>query len=354
MKTVFRNKADELEGEEFTIGKVVELSRTEYDYFSTHLTDDYTFIEEYADNMGRDKNGVRNCLLVLCEGEDDGVLVNLQGCSYAMFSAVLPNARQIDAFQKYPLLKQFMDVMADTVEHYTKQAIDLQKKGEYRLKVANVMDYAGKNLFDEGLFFVLMAGREEIESIDDDTEGYDIKVKEESIKAEEQTLRKLTQEEVDRTCQEHIRWFRGGIGKQADFSGCLLENVTISEDLPNAILDNAKFVNVSFENKSICFSSFKDAKFFNCNFKGVDSTFANYPKAKFYGCDISGGLFADADLSSANFVGGKAHEVDFVGSCIDRTTFENWDYDTVNFLGAYDDRENWEKARRGMKMEEPQ
>ncbi len=349
MKTVFSNKVDIAKGEEFTIGKVVELSQTEYEHFSTNLLDEYPFIEEYADKMERDEKGVRNCLLVLCEGEDDGILVNSQGEANARYSARLPKARQIAVCQKYPLLKQFMETMADTVEHYTHQAIDLQKEGEYRLEAAKVMDYAGQNLFHEGLFFALMAEREEIESMDEDTEGYDIKVK-----AEEQTLRRLTQEEVDRMCREHIQWFRGGIGRQADFSGCLLENVAVTEDLPNAILDNAKLVNVSFENKSICFSSFKNAKFFNCNFKKVDSTFANYRHAKFYGCDISGGLFEDADLSSATFVGGKAHEVDFVGSCIDKATFEDWDYDTVNFLGVYDDRARWEQARRGMKMEEPQ
>lgn len=44
MKTVFNNKVDIAKGEEFTIGKVVELSQTEYEHFSMNLLDEYAFI----------------------------------------------------------------------------------------------------------------------------------------------------------------------------------------------------------------------------------------------------------------------------------------------------------------------
>lgn len=58
-----------------------------------HLFDNQEFIKEHRDLMYQDRDGVSHCLLVLGEGEEDGILVESEGSLYARYSALLPNAR---------------------------------------------------------------------------------------------------------------------------------------------------------------------------------------------------------------------------------------------------------------------
>ena len=58
------------------------------------MLNDYDFIADYA-NETYDDGERKHCLLVLGEGEDDGILVCSEGSFYARYSAYLPKARQI-------------------------------------------------------------------------------------------------------------------------------------------------------------------------------------------------------------------------------------------------------------------
>ena len=81
------------------IEEVVELPAHDFSAFSHHLTDDYPFIHKMAARLTCDSRGVHHCLLVLCEGQDDGILVKSEGYDYARYHSYLSNARQnpIDA-----------------------------------------------------------------------------------------------------------------------------------------------------------------------------------------------------------------------------------------------------------------
>lgn len=92
--TQMQRKEPEIEVDECKIEDVVELSNAEYHYFRCRLLNNYDFIAENVDKMYNDDEGVCHCLLVLGEGENDGILVESEGSHYARYSAFLPNARE--------------------------------------------------------------------------------------------------------------------------------------------------------------------------------------------------------------------------------------------------------------------
>lgn len=75
------------------IEAVTELDREQFFTFRNHMVSDYDFIHEHLDYMYQDRDGISHCLLVLGEGEEDGILVESEGSDYARYSALLPNAR---------------------------------------------------------------------------------------------------------------------------------------------------------------------------------------------------------------------------------------------------------------------
>ena len=86
-------KEAELRTDDCKIEAVVTLSEDGFDSFRHRLLSDYDFIAEHRDYMYQDRNGVSHCLLVLGEGQTDGILVEAEGSTYARYSALLPNGR---------------------------------------------------------------------------------------------------------------------------------------------------------------------------------------------------------------------------------------------------------------------
>lgn len=92
-------KEPELCVDQCKIEEVVELDPVAFYQFRGQLLRDRDFIQENKDLMYQDREGVNHCLLVLGEGEKDGILVESEGSAYARYSALLPNAR--DFMQKH-------------------------------------------------------------------------------------------------------------------------------------------------------------------------------------------------------------------------------------------------------------
>ena len=86
-------KESSIEIDKCKVETIVELSYSEFQDFKNHLFDNRPFIEDNIDYMYRDNEGINHCLLVLGEGEEDGILVESEGYSYARYTALLPNAR---------------------------------------------------------------------------------------------------------------------------------------------------------------------------------------------------------------------------------------------------------------------
>lgn len=86
-------KEPSIEVDKCKVEAIVELSYGKFLDFKYHLLNNHQFIDDNIDFMYCDNEGINHCLLVLGEGEEDGILVESEGSSYARYSALLPNAR---------------------------------------------------------------------------------------------------------------------------------------------------------------------------------------------------------------------------------------------------------------------
>ena len=93
-KARFERKASAPQVTDADIVGVVTLNQEQFAWFSERLLDDYDFIADYA-NETYDDGERKHCLLVLCEGDDDGILICSEGSAYARYSSYLPKARKI-------------------------------------------------------------------------------------------------------------------------------------------------------------------------------------------------------------------------------------------------------------------
>ena len=73
----------------FTIEATVTLSASQFDHFKKNLLRDYSFIEEHAERMYQDNDGVMHCIFVTAEESPYGILVESEGYNYARYSAYL-------------------------------------------------------------------------------------------------------------------------------------------------------------------------------------------------------------------------------------------------------------------------
>lgn len=94
IKTRFERKEPELTLQDAEIVAVEELDKELFDRFCSNLLLDYDFIVTHAKFLYDDGRRT-HALLVLCEGEEDGILVNSECSFYARYSAYLPHARLI-------------------------------------------------------------------------------------------------------------------------------------------------------------------------------------------------------------------------------------------------------------------
>ena len=109
----FNRKDSKIENDTCIIADIVELDEAEYQKFSNNLLQDFDFIGQRKDLMYQDDDG-RHCLLVLGKEQNDGVLVESEGYSYARYSASLPNARDFVKAQ----IKQLADyIVSEGTEH---------------------------------------------------------------------------------------------------------------------------------------------------------------------------------------------------------------------------------------------
>lgn len=98
VNAAFQGKQLSLEETPCEIGKVVTLSDKEFDFFKKHLLYDYDFIRNCKNQMGV-RDGVRNCILVMGESSEEGILVDSSGYDYARYTASFLGARSYLAMQ---------------------------------------------------------------------------------------------------------------------------------------------------------------------------------------------------------------------------------------------------------------
>ena len=92
LKAVFERKPAELGLREFEVVKTIRLSAEMFQDVLEKPGREYDFIQENAERMDIDREGVYRCLLLTGEGRRDGLLVQLEGAAYCRYTSYVPDA----------------------------------------------------------------------------------------------------------------------------------------------------------------------------------------------------------------------------------------------------------------------
>lgn len=356
LKAIFQRKDPEIETENCEVSKVIELPQRDFDHFLSHLLDEYDFLVENRDVMGFGQDGTRHCLLVLCEGGKDGVLVDAQGSSYARYSSFLPNARQQMMLGQYESLNDFATHMYKLTEDVVQKAITHEKDGVFCLQASDLPDPTFDLLFDYELLGEMLSERPEFGAVEKMSSEIFLAVEPEYRldKVDESKYRELYPEEVDVMLAKHMLYLRDAGGEQADFSNCLLRNM----DLPhavfnNAIIDNALFIDCNLSEADMNFVSAHQAHFLRCDLTHIYGDEAVFTSAKFDRCDMRSGLTTHANYTGAKFSACNVERLLLQGCCLADTVWCDTDNSVANTLGASDSVDEWngDAPSDNMKME---
>lgn len=89
-----KRKEPEIKVSHCSIMDIVEISESEYASLYQGMLVDKDYIAERKGLMQYDyQNGVECCILILGEGQSDGILVQSEGYNYARYAAFIPHAR---------------------------------------------------------------------------------------------------------------------------------------------------------------------------------------------------------------------------------------------------------------------
>ena len=103
LNAIFQGKQPAMEEAPCEVCKVICLTDKEYAFFKKHLMYEYDFLRKNADGMGF-RNGIRQCVLVMGETSEDGVLVDSSGYGYARYTAPFLGARSYMTWREQNLL----------------------------------------------------------------------------------------------------------------------------------------------------------------------------------------------------------------------------------------------------------
>lgn len=102
---------------------MIELPQAVFHKFKNNLLDDkFEFIKFHVQDLYATEEGVIKGMLVLCEGEDDGILVSAYRRSRIWQSALLPGARMWMIMNRYPSLRNLCLEMDKVVNKYAFRA----------------------------------------------------------------------------------------------------------------------------------------------------------------------------------------------------------------------------------------
>ena len=350
MKTEFSRIPLDKRTQEFKIEDVVKLSTADFEKFCNALNEDYDFISKNANKYRVDENGLAHCLLVVGEGQEDGILIISEGYSYPRHTAYLPYAKTIAQMEKYPSLAQFDKNMIEAVDEQVEKALRYQKQGKYSFPEHELYD---KEPFDMGVFISMLTERPEINMAGQDDDIIRIVVAPKFAYEEDNShLKEITQKEFELMYAKHLLWLNNGCGEQANFSNCLLRNMEMSNRwLENAIFDGAKIEDSSLNGANCNNSSFKGTQIIKSDCLELTATGADFSGAKISNCDLT-----RADLSASNLTKAAFWDCDFYDtvlreSCLEKTKFHRTDVGDGDTTDCVYDEQEWESGKHGLTME---
>lgn len=325
IKANLERKPSTLETEPCNIVGVEQVSLEEFLALKNKPLDDYPFIQKWAAAMGTGETGEHHCLLVLNDENDDGIVVNSSGYSYARYAAFVPGAKNTYLMELYPDLRDAVHELVALVEAYSNMAVERQCDGAFQQDFNEIESHpAFQNSVDE-LFVKMISTRPEISFTEYDGATYYFEIAPEyRIEEEPSTCRVLSQEEVDIMCAKHVLYLHDSGGEQANFSGCLLKNIDLHDrQLNGANFDGAELVGCNMQGMELCFGTLNGAAINNCNCSFMTAEEAQLCGCKVRNCSLFGSVFTHSDFSNAVFRDCNFCDASIRFSCLEGTDFGN-------------------------------
>lgn len=173
VRAVAQWRESEILAPPWEIVHTVELPPGEFRKFKEDLLQAQPFIMEHANDLYVDNSGLTHGMLVLCEGIDDGILVNSEGFAYARYAAYLSGARTLSLMNRYPSLHDFCVGMDSLVEKYVQQALAGQEDGGFTLFYSDLDAEVERRVYDEDmvnfdrqLFLDMLSERPEFDEVE--------------------------------------------------------------------------------------------------------------------------------------------------------------------------------------------
>ena len=349
IKTELELKRANFRTQSCRIDKVIELPAAEFAKFIQRPFEYYDFIKEFNAESHQHQSDIRSCLLVLGKHEKDGVIIDPQGDNYARYSSFIANARALITAEQYPSLWDFSDEMQRLVSIYAKEAVEEQTDYQYSIELDDIKRNFKHGEFNENLFANMLSERPEIENAYIEDEYCTVTIAEPYLCSRyEQRLRKLSPEEVEIMCANHILWLHDAGGECANFSNCLLEDLDLSQkNLISAIFNGAKLSNIKLYDAELSFALFNNATIYNCDFKYVVAEEAELCDANFIKSNFDGSIFTHSNFTDAKFEDCSMNKASMQNSCLDGTEFGDMSIDSINTNGSCYDKQEWSSDWNG-------
>lgn len=322
----FTCKDTQVNADPCVVFSAVELSTKDFNHFRNHLLERYDFLAESNEKMPVPMGSERQCVMVLHDGRDEGILVDTQGADYARYTAYLPNARAMMQLEQYPSLADFDNQMVHLVDTYTQRALLCQQEGVVTFSIDEINSAARKMDMDgfiEPLFVEMLSNRDEADYVEMSEDSIYYHVAPAYIVHEDpDRYRPITQEEADIMCAKHFLWLHDAGGEQADFSRCLLKGIDLQKkELNGAIFDDTKLVNVSLYEAGVCGCSFVGTRFYDCECVRMDAEECDFVDAQILSSDLDSAAFTHSNFRDAVISGCSTDYTRFQNCCLQGTDF---------------------------------
>lgn len=341
---VMRRKDTEIEAEPCVVAKVIELPMDDFFRFRNHLLEDYSFLTDNNDLMGFDDDNNRHCLLILGKDYDDGILVDTQGCSYARYTAHVPNGRQLAEINQYQSLNDFNQRMVAVAEDVTSKVLENHDGGVYYIGEKDIPISIDDRMFSYPLLSEMLSERDEIGVMERFSKELAVTVNPKyllNVNGEGKAT-VLTQDDVDIMLAKHMLFLKDAGGEQADFTNCVIKFGNLSHAVLNgAILNNTVFVNCKLTDAEMCSADAVGAKFYSCELRGACCEETDFSYAKFRHCTMHNMIATHSCFVGADFESCTIKGMSLKNCCIDRATWDNTDISSAKTEGISTSYEEW-------------
>ena len=325
-----------------SIGKAVELPKKQFERFKNNLLYDYDFIQDNQEVMTTDNMNIKQCLLVLCEDGDDGILVYSEGQPFASQSAYLPQARTLWRLIQYPELDDFNARMERIVEKFVRHAVARNQDGIYRLLIDDLHSVVDGESFDDSVLVELLSVRPEIDYVEMFVDEIVINVMPEYAHVDDNEYRELTQADVELICAKHALWLLEAGGEKADFSGCEIRDMDLRcKTLANASFDGAKFVACRFERNALSEVSAEGTVFSDCSFYDTEIRDASLKGARFYNTQFTATEITRSNLTDVLLQGCSVSAFGIKECCLEGVEYDNVPQSWIDTDDCFEEEELW-------------